>query len=252
MTKEQKKDIESKVKLFIGIPHNHDEMKNEFRICIDRMKSFIGGEWYVNHQGLDSYVNSFGWAIHYETEFPISVARNNIATVAKENGFTHVLMLDSDMKFDFDLPYKLLLHDKECIAPLMKIRYADENKFFNYAHFYYEDNKVNMCRITLPFNGIVEDKRIFSGTGCLLFKTSILDKIEFPYFNFVIKYFDEHAKKVIGEDAYFGIQLVKNGVTTCIDTDIIVGHLATIPIPYEAYYMNSTGLQLKLGEINGS
>ncbi|GEM_PF-5917518 len=244
ITKEQKLNIEKNVRLFIGIPHNKDLMMDEFRICLDKMKSYIGGKWYLNHQGIDSYVNDNGWVIHYEKEFPIEIARNNICNLALDNGFTHVMMLDSDMKFDFDLPYRLLLHNVDCVAPLMKVRYPDENQFFRYAHFHYQDNNVYPVFYTDAFKGLISEKDIFSGTGCILFKTEILEKLQFPYFKFVIEYFDKQNKLVIGEDAYFGIQLVKNNIITHIDTNIILGHLAVFPIPFEIFYQNSTALKL--------
>jgi len=244
ITKEQKKHIDENVRLFIGIPHNHDEMKNDFRRSLERMKSYIGGKWYLNHQGIDSYVNDNGWVIHFEQEFPIEIARNNICNLAKDNGFTHIMMIDSDMKFDFDLPYRLLLHNVDCVAPLMKVRYPDENQFFRYAHFHYQDNNVYPVFYTDAFKGLISEKDIFSGTGCILFKTEILDKIKFPYFKFVIEYLDKYNKIMIGEDAYFGIQLVKNNIITHIDTNIILGHLAVFPIPFEIFYQNSTALKL--------
>jgi len=245
ITKDQKKEIDSKVKLFIGIPHNFDEMKNEFRVCMDRMKAFIGGQWRLNSQGWDSYVNDNGWVIHYELEQPIELARNNICNLALDNGFTHVLMIDSDMKFEFDLPYRLLLHDKDCVAPLMKVRYPDENMFFRYANFNLVDGKSVPCYWTQAFKGLIEEPNAFSGTGCILFKTSILSKIDFPYFHFDIKYIDRYARSTVGEDAYFGIKLINAGITTCIDTNIIIGHLAVFPIPFEIFYQNSTALNLK-------
>jgi len=244
ISKEQKKEIDSKVKLFIGIPHNFDEMKNEFRVCMDRMKAFIGGQWHLNSQGYDSYVNDNGWVIHYEPAYQIEIARNNICNLALDNGFTHVLMIDSDMMFNFDLPYKLLLHDKDCVAPLMKVRYPDENMFFRYAHFSLVDGKSKPCLFTEAFKGLTEDPTYYSGTGCILLKTEILNKIKYPYFHTEIIYFSKTEVSTTGEDCYFGMQLVKNGITTCIDTDIIIGHLAVFPVPFEMYYLNSTGLNL--------
>ena len=41
------------------------------------------------------------------------------------------------------------------------------------------------------------------------------------------------------------LKLINAGITTCIDTNIIIGHLAVFPIPFEIFYQNSTALNLK-------
>jgi hypothetical protein len=242
--KEVKAQIDTKFKLLIGIPHNRDYMDNNFRRSIDYLKCYIGGEWFIDMGTWDTYINKRnGWVIHYEAEFPYEIARNKICEYGVKYGFTHIMMIDSDMTFNFDMPYRLLLHEKPIVYPVFYMRSPIDGQFYP-AIFKKDGEKLYRYKAIDLYNGLFEDEFLV-GAGCMLFETSFLKKLKYPYFKFQIDYNgNERSYQCLGEDLYFTSQILNAGEKICIDTDVVLGHDALLAVPYELNYKPSVNIQL--------
>lgn len=137
--------------------------------------------------------------------------REEIAEEALKGGYSHLFFVDADMCFSAQVLKRLLSHNKDIVGGVYKyrrsvpedvVRFADENG-----------------------NPIIKEtpKELFKcfalGTGCLLIKTSVFQKLKKPWF------FLGTEENQIGEDIYFCKKANEAGIEVWGDPSVGVGHI---------------------------
>jgi uncharacterized protein YacL (UPF0231 family) len=145
--------------------------------------------------------------------------RSRLATEAQAVGAEYMLWLDSDMVFPATTAQRLMAHDEPVVAanyvrrqlPAKGVAYETIGDWQNPLPFEAQDHLV-------PIEGI--------GMGCMLVKTSILDEIPKPWFEF---HWTEESNDHLGEDMDFCMKMAKAGYTIKVDTNLSMEmrHLGT-------------------------
>jgi hypothetical protein len=137
-----------------------------------------------------------------------------LAREAKKRGNTHLMMIDSDMFFPSNggktSPIaRLVAHDKDIIGAAYNFRKLPATS----TSFPLEPDKVDNTKIF---------KCHVVGTGFLMVKTAVFDKIPEPWFLFGR---DKEGLLINGEDAWFCQQAIKVGYDVWADPTLGVKHL---------------------------
>ena len=153
-------------------------------------------------------------------------ARNAIAQEAIDESADYVLMVDNDVVLPPDALMNLLEHNEQVVLGFYAIRnkkqqydgrasvFKTGEVDFKKAFSAQEMTKYREAGITaLPVHG--------GGMGCALIKTSVFERLEFPWFSWV-QYKD---KRVLGEDLYFCDKCNNNGITVYVDPRVCCGHM---------------------------
>lgn len=133
--------------------------------------------------------------------------RTFLVNNAIKAGASHILFVDCDMVFPYDIIPKLLAHKKEIVG-------VEYNK-----------REFPLKGVQKPLGEASETelyKASHAGTGLLLIDLSIFPKLKGPYFNFGR---DSQGALVLGEDVWFCNTARDAGFDTWIDPTIKVGHL---------------------------
>lgn len=122
-------------------------------------------------------------------------------------GATHILFVDSDMLFPYDIIPKLLAHKKEVVG-------VEYNK-----------REFPLKRLCEPLNERTEDKIYkakYTGTGVLLVDLSVFKKMGSPWFNFGR---GKEGQLVMGEDIWFCNTAREAGYDIWVDPTLQVKHI---------------------------
>lgn len=141
---------------------------------------------------------------HMEMGCEIASSRNRMVQVARDRGCTHLLFVDYDMYFAPDTVSKLLKRDKDIIGATYNTR-GDGSRPTAIP--------LTEASTTEPF------KCETLGTGLLLIKVGVFDKLASPWFLFGYK---EDGTLLYGEDTYF-CQTAKNKASLDIWADPTLG-----------------------------
>ena len=151
----------------------------------------------------------FDIAFHLEKGADIASSRNRVVQAARDIDATPLLFVDYDMSLPGDALAKLLEQDKDIIG-------ADYNKL-----------KEPIERIAVPVEAPAPTDAPFKaealGTGFLLIKMSVFDKMEAPWFMWG---YNPDGTLLYGEDTYF-CQMAKNkaGFDVWADPTLNVKHI---------------------------
>jgi hypothetical protein len=149
----------------------------------------------------------------------LAAQRQELAENALEAGATHILWLDTDMRFPKDLLARLLEHDKDFVSVNCSKR----------------KEPVGPTASDMDFEKIYPDPEVeglqqvsMVGLAVALVKTNWLERMEKPWFD--TPWYPEKGYHV-GEDMYFCGRAQKVGVDLFIDHDLSweVKHLGTKP-----------------------
>lgn len=154
----------------------------------------------------------------------IADQRTKLVELSLKQGATHILFLDSDMRFPSYLVEKLAAHDKDIVAcnyatrrlPVKTVAFKD---FANLSYIY-----------SLDKNGLEECDAV--GMGAMLVKAEVFRKLPYPWFQ--IHYLPS-ARMWAGEDMYF-CQLAKaNSYKIWIDHDLSkdIRHIGSFEFGHE-------------------
>lgn len=154
----------------------------------------------------------------------IADQRTKLVELSLKQGATHILFLDSDMRFPSYLVEKLAKHDKDIVAcnyatrrlPVKTVAFRD---FANLSYIY-----------SLDKNGLEECDAV--GMGAMLVKAEVFRKLPYPWFQ--IHYLPS-ARMWAGEDMYF-CQLAKaHGYKILIDHDLSkdIRHIGSFEFGHE-------------------
>jgi len=145
--------------------------------------------------------------------------RQNLAQAAVDIGADYMLWLDSDVVVPSTAALRLLAHNESVVCanyvrrqvPHKGVAYEKIGDWQNPLPFEIYDDLV-------PIEGI--------GMGCMLMKTSILEDIELPWFEFT---WTPESNDFLGEDMYLCKKIIAAGHTIKVDTVLSqdIYHLGT-------------------------
>jgi len=146
--------------------------------------------------------------------------RHELVDMAQKEGATHILWLDSDMRFPADLFSRLLDRDMDVVAancPKRRMPIGPTAGNFDVE----TRRKVDV--FTRPESTGLEQVDMV-GTGVMLCRMSVFDQIPKPYF---ATPWVAEANSYQGEDVYFCKLLKDAGIPVFIDHDVSkeIGHI---------------------------
>jgi len=164
-------------------------------------------------------MNNIDTHVVYDASTVLLTQRERLALEAQNIGAEYMLWLDSDMVFPATTAMRLMAHNEDVVAanyirrqlPAKGVAYEKIGDWQNPLAFEPQDNLV-------PVEGI--------GMGCMLMKTSILQEIEQPWFEF--KWAPE-SNDHLGEDMIFCQKMANKGHAVKVDTvlSMELRHLGT-------------------------
>ena len=174
-------------------------------------------------------VNTFDYDIIVSEGCDLIGSRVRLVRQAIQQGGTHMLFIDHDMYFTPAINpltgqkknpiSQLLSHNKDVVGVAYNYRSLPPRSTALPFDRESKDGKYFVDPATLP-------KELFKckalGTGFLLIRLSVFDKIEKPWFQFGR---DANAELVYGEDTFFCAQVSKAGMEVWCDPAIPVSHL---------------------------
>lgn len=145
-------------------------------------------------------------------------ARQSLVEALCRSGVTHILWIDTDMRFPRDALFRLLKHDK----PIVGINYSKRSfptEFVAIKKIGWNDGEPSLRLNTLKDSTGLEEVDAI-GFGLVLMRTSVLanlpDPKDKPWF-----WFDwVPGVGQVGEDVYFCELLRKHGHTIYVDHDL--------------------------------
>ena len=151
--------------------------------------------------------------------YSVDVGRNIIAKYAQENGFDYIMWVDSDMILPKNTLVRLLSHDKDIVAGVYSYKVLGNKEVV--AKRFQDETREEYDNLTIKeikeSKGLIEVDRF--GFGCVLTKTSVFDKIPYPWFIYT---------QEMGEDIFFCRKAQNEGYKLWLDTDVICGHIGQI------------------------
>lgn len=147
--------------------------------------------------------------IVFELGADVARNRNKIVKRAIDDGFTHVLFIDSDMLFDKDILTRMLNANEDILGVVYNKRMLPVVPLFKPID---EFEEIPNYRFEVEW----------VGTGVMLIKTEVFKTIGEPCFMF--QYTDEY----VGEDIYFCRKAREAGYQIMIDPKITVKHLGEL------------------------
>ena len=170
------------------------------------------------------------------TGYGCAMARNRIAADALNAHYDFVMMVDNDIALPRDALANLLEHDVDFVMGYYLNRYSrGENRFttlykpaWNWQM--YEMGELRDMRERGEY--LIRVKG--GGLGCALIRTSVFERVEFPWFEWIDRarqkmdvadaYESRDAFTSGGEDITFCIQCANVGITIHADTRVACGH----------------------------
>ena len=180
---------------------------------------------------LDTIVQQIGAGIsHIHTESDSSMfidkKRNKCVDRFLESDCTHLLFVDSDTVITQDALRCLLADDKPVVSAVI---YRKSNGYT--PCFGYWEAETSLYRIPLPFEYNKLLKVDIVGTGFLLIKREVFEKVKSPWFQC-------HEEGNAWEDVSFCLKCRDAGVSVYVDTGVHLGHLSdNFVITNETYEM---------------
>lgn len=150
--------------------------------------------------------------------------RNDLVNTAQKNGSTHIMFIDNDQTFRPSAIQRLIDNDKDIVCAPYNARPAPGGPLVSVIKLMDEKGNLRTDGSHQDFNlgkGLV--KVGGSGTGFMLIKLSVFDKLKKPYF---VAY-EEPDGTHHTEDIEFCVQARKAGFDVWANTTIPIGHVGT-------------------------
>lgn len=146
-------------------------------------------------------------------------ARNWGADKAWKDGNDFIFYMDDDMLFPDGTVTRLVrLANERPDVNIFGGLYSKRGNDFSQLVFKSSNGKMQIDPIE-PYTGLYE--RDGGGTGCLFVRTSLFQRLDFPYF----KYTYTEDRQLIGEDINFFLQTSSKGEKVLIDSGLVCIHL---------------------------
>jgi len=165
----------------------------------------------------------------FATNGPIDGLRSSIVSQAKAMGASHLLMPDLDQTYPVDTIPKLLAHNLPVVGAMVHRRYPPFDPL--------------MMRGDINSYSPVEDwedgalvEVDATGSGCIMYDMKVFHNIPGPWFKFRPNP-DPDREGIVGEDIGFCSDLRKAGYRIYVDTSIKCGHLSTMEVTEETYWL---------------
>lgn len=186
------------IKVFLAIPLNEPVHPKVLDSILN------SGSGYVEHAYFESADSKY-----------LDAKRNSCVTkFLEETDCTHLLFWDADTIADSMSLSKLLEADKPVIGAVIYKKGGEFEPCFGYWD---EARKAYTTPIPFKYNEILQVDIV--GTGFLLIKREVLEKLSYPYFQC-------SAKGQSGEDVYFSLKCKEAGIPVYVDTGLHLGHIA--------------------------
>ena len=196
-----------KPKILVAIISNQKHWPSYF--CLNVMELMF----YTINQGIKADLRTF-------SSVEVNMMRNFVCKFAESEKYTHIMMLDTDMKYQKDCIIKLLKHDKDFVVGTAKQRVPPflptQYKKFKTENFKDDSNRVNFTKDSTELTKIGS-----SGVVGALIKTKVLKTLNYPYFKVDYK---KSKLSVTGGDVYFCKQLFENKIDLWCDPTIDYAH----------------------------
>lgn len=188
------------MKIFVAIP-NIGNIRTEL---IDFILTLIGGK--------------YKFELFMPQNKPHDHNRNVIVRQFLKTDCTHLLMIDSDVVPSNNL-LEMVEHNVDIVSGWVSV---------------YKNGVVIQLAMNKKEHGYTQAKELKMGlnkvdavgTGCLMIKREVFEKLKHPYFKFV---YDDEGMLIKGEDFYFCDKAKEVGLDVYFDTEHKCYHYQTIP-----------------------
>lgn len=136
----------------------------------------------------------------------LSSLRSGLVKYAKESGASHILFLDSDMRFPSNTIVRLLARRKDVVGANCRVRTTAEEVWTG--------RKAGDKFVTSVDKSGVEEVDTL-GFGVTMLDMRIFEEVDEPYFAM-----PWDGEKYVGEDIFFCLTIKKKGFTIWVDHDI--------------------------------
>lgn len=203
------------IKILIGIPDNRATYEKPF------VKSLFPILAYMQEYSRQKMADGLDYAIDicWAERGSIDQMRNTIANTALQIGAKYIMWMDSDMTFPPDLLIRMLSHfeQDDSIEAVTGLYTYKTYPYIPHVYPKYDETDGTFFvgsshPLETPF--FVDG----AGFGCIMMKTSVLARVECPYFTSVF----DGGKLVVGEDLGF---CIKSRMKMVLDPQIRCGHL---------------------------
>ena len=157
----------------------------------------------------------------------IANQRAELSLDAMGEGCTHILFIDSDMRFPQDMIGRLLKHDLDIVATNCARRRMPTGPT---AQLYKENGERELVWTMPESTGLQEVGSV--GMGVMLIKANVFASLAEPWFETPWR----HDKRgYIGEDVYFCQKAAAAGFKIWIDHDVSkeIGHIGTFEFKHD-------------------
>ena len=188
-------------KLLIAVPST-DYMHADFVLSLIRLQA------HLQHEGISHHVEIKAGTLVY-------LARNSLACKAINDGYTHILFLDSDMVFDETVVEDLLFCGKDFVCGAFQGRrrpygsciFTSLRPVERVKHYGAEPFRVEGC-----------------GMACTIISTEILKNVQEKFGTTFM------PTAEFGEDLAFCWRAMQTGAEIWCDPSVRIGHIAHVPI----------------------
>lgn len=188
------------------------------------MTSMLDMVCWLKHDKVDSDVHTVNGSL-------ITKSRNICAQKAVDEGFTHLLFIDSDQVFPPTTPNQLFSHRLPIVACNIATKVIPPQRT---ACLRPKDGKTHKdARVPMRTAGLEKIWRV--GCGVMMIETEVFHRIPKPWFHF--GWDDQNG--ITGEDWYFLQKTEEAGIPLYCDHDLSarVGHLGSFNYRLPEYHI---------------
>jgi len=138
----------------------------------------------------------------------IADQRNDLAQLAIEQDMSHILWLDSDMRFPKDTIFQLLARDK----PIVGANYCTRVPPHKFVAHIAPEHPLKTFDDSIGIEPVA-----WLGFGCVLTQVDVFKNIDYPWFAI---HYSEESNDFMGEDISFCRQAILSGYEIFVDHDL--------------------------------
>jgi hypothetical protein len=161
----------------------------------------------------DAQKNGIKMSVVFVKDSLLHEARRNAVLKAKGLNATHIFFFDSDMGIQSDAVSKLLSYDKDIVG----VNYHAKALPLRSVIKFQDENGV-VIQAEVPQNSLF--KCFACGTGAMLIKMDVFDRIDQPWF-----FYEMTPTLSMGEDVWFCRQAQRAGIEVWCSSEIECKHI---------------------------